>query len=325
MEYTRLGRSGLEVSRFALGTTNFGKYVVEADAHRLLDRALERGINLIDTANSYGGPDGRGWSESMIGRWLAQGGGRRERAILATKVGFTMGQGPNSDHGLSAYKIRREIQASLVRLQTGHIDLYQMHHIDRHVGWEELWGVMEALVSEGKMRYAGSSNFPAWAIADAQSHARARDFPGIVSEQHWYSLARRQPELEVLPCCRSLGVGVIVYSPLAAGALAGRALAPVEGGRTARPIVQVEVERRRAEVEAYEAFCGRLGQPPAAVALAWVARHPAVTTVLLGPRTMEQLDGSLDALELKLDDGAMAALDRIFPGPGGAAPEAYAW
>ncbi|GHO87067.1 oxidoreductase [Dictyobacter formicarum] len=299
-------------------TTSFG----------IMDKALETGINFIDTADVYGGPQspdmeqGYGISEEIIGRWLAQS-GRRERIVLATKVYQPMGTGPNDRH-LSAYHIRKACEDSLRRLQTDHIDLYQMHHIDRATPWEEIWQAMEQLVREGKVIYVGSSNFAAWNIAQANETARHRHFLGLVSEQSLYNLLTRTVELEVLPVCEAYGLGVIPWSPLGGGLLSG-ALRKAEAGRRASSGVKVAIEQNRTKLEAYEHLCTQLGEEPAQVALAWLLANPVVTAPIIGPRTTEQLDENLRALEIAMSKETLSKLDEIFPGPGGAAPEAYAW
>ena len=238
MNYTHLGRTGLKVSRLCLGTMNFGDVTDEKTSARILDEALEAGINFIDTADVYGteqSPDiqqGSGLSEEIIGRWLQQG-GRRERIVLATKVYQPMGPGPN-DRRLSAYHIRKACEDSLRRLKTDHIDVYQMHHIDRHTPWEEIWQAMELLVQQGKVLYIGSSNFAGWDIATAQSVATVRHFLGLVAEQSLYNLTARTVELELIPACRHFGLGLIPWSPLAGGLLGG-VLKKMASGRRARP------------------------------------------------------------------------------------------
>jgi len=323
MQYVHLGRTGLRVSRLCLGTMNFGPLTTEGDSFALMDRAREAGINFFDTANVYGWRRGEGVTEQIIGRWLAQGGGRRESIVLATKVYAAMGEGPN-DSRLSAYHIRRACDESLRRLQTDRIDLYQMHHVDRETPWDEIWQAMEQLVAAGKVVYVGSSNFAGWQIAQANARAAARHFLGLVSEQSLYNLSARTVELEVLPACRAHGVGVIPWSPLAGGLLGG-ALQKAKEGRRASERLQKSVERYRAQLETYEGLCRELGESPADVALAWLLANPAVTAPIIGPRTMEQLTGSLRALEITLSAEQLARLDRIWPGPGGEAPEAYAW
>jgi len=323
MQYVRLGRAGVQVSRLCLGTMNFGPLTSEADSAAIMDRALELGINFFDTANVYGWKTGEGVTEQIVGRWLAQGGGRRERIVLATKVYGRMGKGPN-DTRLSALHIRRACDESLRRLQTDHIDLYQMHHVDRDTPWDEIWQAFEVLVAQGKVLYAGSSNFAGWHVAQANAAATSRHFLGLVSEQSLYNLTARTVELEVLPSCRAHGLGVIPWSPLAGGLLGG-ALGKLAEGRRATDRQRQAIERQRSQLEAYEGLCREMGEAPADVALAWLLRRPEVTAPIIGPRTMDQLTGSLRALELTLDAQTLERLDRIWPGPGGEAPEAYAW
>jgi len=216
------------------------------------------------------------------------------------------------------------VEGSLKRLQTDHIDLYQMHHVDRLTPWEEIWQAMEVLVQQGKIIYVGSSNFAGWHITQAQEIARNRHFMGLVSEQSLYNLDARTVELEVLPACKAYGLGVIPWSPLWGGLLGG-VLEKIEKGRRASDDMQKEIEKSRAKLEKWEAWCKELGEQPADVALAWLLKNPVVTAPIIGPRTQEQLTGSLRALEIKFDEAALKALDEIFPGPGGEAPEAYAW
>jgi aryl-alcohol dehydrogenase-like predicted oxidoreductase len=324
MQYTQLGRTGLKVSRLALGTMNFGPYATEPDSFAIMDRALEMGINVFDTANNYGAKRGEGITEQIVGRWLAQGGGRRDKIVLASKVYGKMGEGPN-DKGLSAYHIRKACEDSLRRLRTDHLDLYQMHHIDRAVPWEEIWQAMELLVQQGKVVYVGSSNFAAWHIAQANAAAAARHFLGLVSEQGLYNLKSRMAELEVLPACRGMGMGFFPWSPLAGGLLGGILAKAEDGSRRVTPAAQKELEKWKPNLEHYESFCRELGEQPAHVALAWTLANPAVTSAIIGPRTMDQLAGNLKAAELTLSEETKGTLDRIWPGPGGAAPEAYAW
>ncbi len=323
MEYTHLGRTGLKVSRFCLGTMNFGPYTSEEDSFTIMDRALELEINFFDTANVYGGDKGKGATEEIVGRWLAQGGRRREKIVLATKVYGAMGDWPNESR-VSAYNIRRACEESLRRLQTDHLDLYQMHHIDRDTPWEEIWQAMEQLVREGKIIYAGSSNFAAWNIAQANCIAQQRNFLGLVSEQSIYNLRNRHIELEVIPACRAFGLGLIPWSPMGGGILCGVLEKAKEGRRTRAPL-QASVEKLRPQLEAYENLCKEIGQTPADVALAWVLHNPVVTAPIIGSRTLEQLEQNVKVLELKLSEETLTKLDEIWPGPGNQAPEAYAW
>lgn len=323
MDYVNLGRSGVKISKLCLGTMNFGPQTTEEDSFAIMDRALELGLNFFDTANVYGWRRGEGVTEQIIGRWFAQGGGRRDRVILATKVYGIMGDGAN-DRRLSAVHIRRACEESLRRMQTDHIDLYQMHHVDRETPWEEIWQAMEILVRDGKVVYVGSSNFAGWQIARAQATASARHLLGLVSEQSLYNLRARTIELEVIPACRAHGIGVLPWSPLAGGLLAGVLTRPKEGRRGGENLDKA-IEKHRNALEQYEAFCAQVGERPADVALAWVLHNPAVTAPIIGPRTVAQLDGSLRALEIRLGEEEMKRLDEIWPGPGGEAPEAYAW
>lgn len=323
MEYTQLGRTGLQVSRLCLGTMNFGPFTDEAESYAIMDQALEMGINFFDTANVYGWKLGEGVTEQIIGRWFAQGGGRREKTIIATKVYGRMGEWPNQSR-LSALHIKRACEESLRRLQTDTIDLYQMHHIDRNTPWEEIWQAMEQLVREGKVLYVGSSNFAGWHIAQANEAAKARHFMGLVSEQSLYNLNARMVELEVLPACLHYGLGMIPWSPLAGGLLGG-VLQKIESGRRTNERLQKEIEKRRPQLEQWEAFCAEMGEQPADVALAWLLHQKGVTAPIIGPRTMAQLTGSARALEIRLGEAELAKLDEIWPGPGGPAPEAYAW
>ena len=298
MQYIHLGRSGLKVSRLCLGTMNFGPETSEADSFLIMDRALELGINFFDTANVYGWKVGEGATEQIIGRWFAQGGNRRERVVLATKVFGRMGDWPNQSK-LSALHIKRACEESLRRLRTDYLDVYQMHHVDRESPWEEIWQAMEQLYREGKVLYVGSSNFAGWHIAQAQESAKSRHFMGLVSEQSLYNLNERTVELEVIPACRAYGLGLIPWSPLARGLLAG-ALEPAKVGRRADEDVRKDITKYRARLEGYEQLCRHLREQPADVALAWLLHQPAVTAPIVGPRTMEQLNGSMRSLELTL-------------------------
>ncbi|WP_424768700.1 aldo/keto reductase [Paenibacillus sp. sgz302251] len=325
MQFTKLGKSGLYVSRLCLGTMNFGVDSDEKESFRILDAALDAGINFIDTANIYGWGENAGRTEEIIGKWFQQGGGRRERTVLATKVYGDMHDahdGPNREAGLSAYKIRRHLEGSLKRLQTDHIELYQMHHVDRSVNWSELWGAFEIAAAQGKIGYIGSSNFAGWDIAVAQGEAKARGSLGLVSEQHKYNLLCRLPELEVLPASQALGLGVIPWSPLDGGLLAGNHRRK-DGGR--RSGDSKRLEQHREQLDAYAAFCDELGEPEDLVSLAWLLANPAVTSPIIGVRTLDQFQRSLRAVEITLDESALKRIDEIFPGPGGDAPSAYAW
>jgi aryl-alcohol dehydrogenase-like predicted oxidoreductase len=323
MKYVNLGRIGLKVSRLCLGTMNFGPKTEEKESFTIMDRALDEGINFFDTANVYGWKRGEGITEQIVGRWLAQGGGRREKIVLATKVYGRMGDGIN-DQGLSAYHVRHACEDSLKRLQTDHIDLYQMHHIDRTTPWEEIWQAMEQLVREGKVIYVGSSNFSGWEIARAQSIAGSRHFMGLVSEQSLYNLSARMIELEVIPSLRAHGLGLIPWSPLAGGMLAG-SRQQSEKGRRSDERTQNIIYSHKKQLEQYENFCQESGSSPAEMALAWLLHNPAVTAPIIGPRTLQQLDNDISSLDIQLTEEMLQKLHDIWPGPGGEAPEAYAW
>ncbi len=323
MEYTQLGRTGLKVSRLCLGTMNFGPKTTEEDSFVIMDKAHDLGINYFDTANVYGWKLGEGWTEQIIGRWFAQGGGRRAKTVLATKVYGKMGDWPNQSR-LSALSIRQGVEASLKRLRTDYIDIYQMHHIDRNTPWEEIWQAMETLVQQGKVLYVGSSNFAGWHIAKANEIARSRHFLGLVSEQCLYNLKDRTVEMDVLPACRDYGMGVIPWSPLASGLLAG-ALGKEKTGRRAEEGVAKNIKQYGTQLNQYEKFCKQKGENPADVALAWLLANPVVTAPIIGPRTLDQLTDSLRALKIKLSKADMEKLDEIWPGPRGESPEAFAW
>jgi aryl-alcohol dehydrogenase-like predicted oxidoreductase len=323
MEYRNLGRTGLKVSPLCLGTMNFGPFTSEEDSFTIMDKALESGINFFDTANVYGRDKGKGATEEIIGNWFAQGGGRRDQVVLATKVYGGMGDGAN-DRGLSAKHIRISCEESLRRLQTDYIDIYQMHHVERSTPWEEIWQAMEQLVREGKILYVGSSNFGAIHIVQAQCAADQRNFMGLVSEQSLYNLNARMVELEVIPACREYSLGIIPWSPLGGGLLAG-VLEKISEGRRSGEWVSNALDKNRAKIKEYEDLCAEIGIHPADVALAWLLHNPIVTAPIIGPRTIEQLERNLGSLEVTLSDEVLWKLDEIFPGPGGEAPEAYAW
>lgn len=323
MEYTHLGRSGLLVSRLCLGTMNFGPFTDEDQSRAIMDSAHENGINFFDTANSYGRQLGMGATEEIIGRWFATGGGRRERTVIATKLYGDMGKWPNEGK-LSALNIRRALDASLARLQTDYIDLYQFHHVDRATPWEEIWQAIEVAIGQGKILYVGSSNFAGWHIAQAQAVAAERHFAGLSSEQSLYNLLKRDIELEVIPAAQHYGLGIIPWSPLHGGALGGLLRKEREGQRRLEGRAAEALQNQRSQIEAYEQFAGELGEEPGDVALAWLLHQPAVTAPIVGPRTQAQLDAAVRAVGLRLDDTSLAQLDDIFPGYQ-TAPEHYAW
>jgi aryl-alcohol dehydrogenase-like predicted oxidoreductase len=323
MDYTHLGRSGLSVSRLCLGTMNFGPETSEDDSHTIMDRALEVGVNFFDTANVYGGAKGEGITEQIVGRWFAKGEERREKTVVATKLYGSMSDWPN-DANLSARNIRHACEASLRRLQTDYIDVYQMHHVDRATPLDEIWEAFDVLRTQGKVLYFGSSNHAGWHIAKSMEVARRRGHLGLVSEQSIYNLLKREVELEVLPACVDYGVGVIPWSPLQGGLLGGIIAKSEKGSRRLTGRAKEGLKSHRAAIRKWEALCEQLGEEPAHVALAWLLHQEGVTAPIIGPRTLEQFDGSLRALEISLDDETLEQIDQIFPGPG-AAPESYAW
>ncbi|MFI9777789.1 aldo/keto reductase [Streptomyces sp. NPDC051956] len=331
MKYTQLGRTGLKVSRLVLGTMNFGPQTDEADSHAIMDTALASGINYFDTANVYGWGENKGRTEEIIGSWFAQGGDRRDKTVLATKVyGNMAGAGtdspwPNHDK-LSAVNIRRAVEASLKRLGTDYIDIYQFHHVDRETPFEEIWQAIDVLIQQGKILYAGSSNFPGYKIAQANEKAAARGTLGLVSEQCLYNLSERRAEMEVIPAAQEYGLGVIPWSPLHGGLLGGVIKKEVEGGRRAsgRAADALANPETRAQLQSYEDLLDKHGLAPGEAALAWLLTRPGVTGPIVGPRTSEQLDSALRAVELELSEEVLTGLDEIFPGPG-PSPEAFAW
>ena len=323
MQYRQLGRSGLKVSRLGLGTMNFGPQTEETAAQAIMDAALDAGINFFDTANVYGGSKHRGWTEEILGRWFAKGGERRERTVLATKVYGTMEDRPNESK-LSALHIRRALDASLQRLKTDHIDLYQFHHVDRNTPWEEIWQAVDVAVQRGKILYAGSSNFAGWHLAQAQEAAARRQSYGLVSEQSIYNLLTRDVELEVLPAAQHYGLGILPWSPLHGGLLGGVLKKEDAGVRRTQGRALEALKRHRNQIRRYEDFADELGQEPGQLALAWLLHQPAVTAPIVGPRTIEQLRAALGALQVQLDAEALTRLDAIFPGRR-TAPEDYAW
>jgi aryl-alcohol dehydrogenase-like predicted oxidoreductase len=330
MKYTQLGRTGLKVSRIVLGTMNFGPLTDEADSHVIMDAALDAGLNFFDTANVYGWGEKKGRTEEIIGTWFAKGGDRRDKTVLATKVNGFMGPdgaGPWPNHDkLSAVNIRRAVEASLKRLQTDYIDLYQFHHIDRATPFDEIWQAIDVLIQQGKILYAGSSNFPGYKIAQANEAAARRGMVGLVSEQCLYNLAERRAEMEVIPAARDYGLGVIPWSPLHGGLLGGVLKKQAEGGRrtSGRAADTLADPAGRAQIQSYEDLLDKHGLAPGEAALAWLLAQPGITGPIVGPRTLEQLQSALRAADLDLSQELLASLDEIFPGPG-PSPEAFAW
>jgi len=322
MQYSKLGRSGLKVSRLCLGTMNFGAITQEKESFEIMNRALEFGINFFDTANVYGGKKGEGITEKIIGKWFEEESSRRENIVLATKVYGDMGSGVNDKH-LSAYHIKKACEDSLKRLKTDHIDLYQMHHIHRETPWDEIWQAMEQLIREGKIIYVGSSNFAGWDIATANEEARRRKLLGLISEQSKYNLFNRNIEREMIPACNYYGVGIIPWSPLEGGLLGG-VLKKLSDGRRSKDEIINKLKNNREQIEKWEKFCNEFEEDPANTALAWLLNQPWITSPIIGPRTLQQLETSLRALNIKFTEESLVKLDSIFP-PAGQSPQYYAW
>ena len=321
MKYGQLGRSALRVSALCLGTMNFGPRTSEDESFAILDDALEAGINFVDTANQYGGRLGVGTSEAIIGKWLAQDRSRRDRIVLATKVYEPMSDDIN-DRGLSARHIEMACEASLKRLNVDHIDLYQMHHIDRAARNDEIWQAMDRLIGQGKIIYVGSSNFPGWKIAQASEFAMATRRLGLVSEQSVYNLIERRAELEVIPACREYGVGLIAWSPLAGGLLAHDGSHDAVRRRAGE--VRDAAAARAEPLARFRDLCRELDEAPSTIALSWLLHQDGVVAAIAGPGTRAHLAEILHAPDVGLDADVMTRIDAIFP-PCGPAPEAYAW
>lgn len=332
MQYSKLGRSNLTVSKICLGTMHFGTLTPEDEAHQIMDKALEMGINFWDTANVYGRSAYPGATEEIIGRWFKRSAGNRDQVVIATKVYGLMTDNPppNEERGISAYKVRKHAADSLRRLQTDHIDLYQIHHIDRRISLEEFWGTFDRLIHNGDVLYLGTSNFPGWGLAKYQMYAWQHGLMGFVSEQCQYNLLSRYPELEVIPAAREFGIGLIPYMPVAGGLLTGKKQSS-EGVRTQQVEKEYGLRLGSEQFEAYSAFCRAIGEQEHVVAIAWVLSNPAVSSAIVGPRTLAHLEGLDRAAELKLEPEHLERLEEIFdinrgrPLKKGEAPEAFAW
>ena len=321
MEYRQLGKSALKISTLCLGTMNFGPRTSEEESFAIMDDAMEAGINFFDTANQYGGKLGVGATEVIVGKWLTQNPQHREKIVLATKVHQPMSDDVN-DRGLSARHIRMACEASLKRLNVDHIDLYQMHHIDRAAPAEEIWQAMDQLISQGKITYVGSSNFPGWKIAQMKEKAQVRHSLGLVSEQSLYNLVERSAELEVIPACKEYGLGVITWSPLSGGLLA---LNDDDGtGRRQSKSIKSAAQSRSDQLSRYGDLCKSIGETPSALALAWLLNQSGVTSNIIGPGSRAQLASVLHVPTMQISQETLATIDEIFP-PIGTAPEAYAW
>jgi len=311
MEYRTLGRSGLKVAPLCLGTDNFANPTAEADALQIIDRAVDAGINLIDTSNNYSA----GESERIIGKAL-RANGRRDKLILATKFHYPVGQSPN-DRGNSRHHLIKACEDSLRRLQTDYIDLYQTHRPDFEVPLEETLRGLDDLVRAGKVRYIGSSTAPAWHLMEAIMVSELKGYLRFTSEQSPYNLLDRRIENELVPMCQRHGLGILTWSPLAMGMLAGRyqqAAAPpsdsravLRGGIYAERVTQAGVEIGNR----FAAIAREHGFDPAQAAVLWVKDQPGITAPIIGPRTMAQLDNLLPLLETALPNSLRAAADEL--------------
>lgn len=308
MNYRRLGNSGLKVSQLGLGTNAFGKRADQATSTRILDHALDHGINFIDTANIYAGSE----SERIIGEALV---GKRDQVILATKAGLVKGQGPN-ERGSSRYHLQQELENSLKRLKTDYVDLYQIHTFDPNTPLEETLRTLDDMVSSGKVRYIGASNYAAWEMMKALGISELRGYARYVSTQTSYSLADRTPELELVPLCLDQGVGIIPYFPLAGGILTGKYS---EGERTPSgsradtdPNFNRFLEDHNLKLgQQVSQLAAEHGHSPSALSLAWLMNRPAVSTVIVGATKTEQLDDNLKSLDIALDETLNSRLDEI--------------
>ena len=318
MEYRRLGRSGVKIAPLCLGTDNFANPTPEDEAKAMLNRALEAGINLIDTSNSYA----QGESERIIGRALKQN-GRRQQVLIDTKVHYPTGPGPN-DRGNGRLHLIQACEDSLRRLQTDHIDLYQLHRPDFEVPIEETLSALTDLVRAGKVRYIGSSTAPAWKVMEAIMVSELRGYVRFVSEQPPYNLLDRRIENELVPMCQTQGLGILPWSPLAMGILAGRyadaanypeaSRAQLRGGIYAERVTARGIEVGNAFVK----LAQEVGISAAQLAVLWVKDQPGVTAPLIGPRTLAQLEHFLPVLEMTLGESVREACDALVP-PGSAA------
>jgi aryl-alcohol dehydrogenase-like predicted oxidoreductase len=316
MDYRPLGATGVQVSPLCLGTMNFGVWgnADHDEAIRIIHRALDAGINFVDTADVYSG----GEAEEIVGKALA--GGRRDRIVLATKFRAVMGEDPNQ-RGSSRRWIMQEVDASLRRLGTDWIDLYQVHRFDETVDHDEILGVLTDLVRAGKIRYLGSSTFPAHRIVEAQWVAERRGRERFVCEQPPYSLLVRGIEADVLPVCEQYRMAVVTWAPLASGWLSGgyrKGAEPPASARAAQMPQQFDpsLPENQPKFDAADRLAQlaeEAGLTLIELAIAFVLRHPAVTAPIIGPRTMEQLESQLPALEVQLDDELLDRIDEIVP------------
>jgi aryl-alcohol dehydrogenase-like predicted oxidoreductase len=328
MHYRTLGRTGVKVSPLCLGAMMFGAWgnTDHNDSISIIHRALDAGINFIDTADVYSG----GESEEIVGKALA--GGRRDNVVLATKVHGSMGEDPN-EFGNTRRWIIREVESSLRRLKTDWIDLYQIHRPEEDTDVEETLGALTDLVHAGKVRYIGSSTFPASQIVEAQWAARRRGLERFVCEQPPYSMLIRAVEADVLPTCQRHGMGVIPWSPLAGGWLSGKWRLGAEDLSSRRSAMlparyDLSLPGNQRKLEAADAL-GKLAEETGLsliqMALAFVIHHPAVTAAIIGPRTKEHLESQLSAADVELSDDVLDQIDEIVPPGSNVNPADTGW
>ena len=323
MEYFQLGKSGIQTSRLCLGTMNFGMVSSAEEAFRILDCALDNGINFVDTSNSYGGYENRGASEKIIGEWIKNNPGKRNRIILSTKVYSCTEKeflNPNDEKGLSGYKIRHHLEASLRRLQTDHVELYQLHHVDRTCDYDGIWDALQREYLQGKIECVGTSNFPAHELVMFQYSGKAKHMLGVVSEQHRYNLLHRLAELEVIPATKKLGISILAWGPLDAGRLSENAFSPSPNARCSHNTI---TEMERTQIIKFQKLCAEVGAREQTLAMAWLL-WTGVDGIVIGPRNEGQLQGYISAMQFRLTTDIVEELNKIFP-PIGIAPEAYAW
>lgn len=312
MRYALLGRTGVKVSRLALGTMTFGSEADETASAEIMTRARDAGINFIDTADVYS----EGRAEEIVGRLL---GGCRNEVVLATKAYYPTGSGPNAG-GSSRYHLVRAVEASLVRLATDHIDVYYLHHFDNLTDVGESLRALDDLVRQGKILYPACSNFAAWQVAHALGLAASHGFARLCAVQPMYNLLKRQAEVEILPMAEALGIAVVAYGPTAGGLLTGKYAGHLrpDGTRFGTDTMyqaRYEDAANWAAADSFRGLASELGHCPATLAIAWVASHPAVSSVLLGVRNVAQLEENLAAADVDLDDETRSRIAGLTPAP----------
>ena len=322
MEYRNLGRTGAQVSALCLGCMMFGRRTEPDASYAIIDRALDAGINFLDTANVYG----RGSSEEVTGEALKRN-GKRARVILATKVHGSMADDDPNAQGNSRVHIIEQCEASLRRLQTDHIDLYQLHRPDRHIAIDETLRAMDDLIRSGKVRYIGTSNFGAWQTVESLWASKELGLNRFVSDQSPYNLADRRMEREQIPMAMTYGIAVIPWSPIAGGLLTGKYRRGQPDPDDSRYAHETDPSRRRRFspglfdlVDGLQPIAADKGVPLSQFAMAWVRQQPGVTAPIMGPRTMEQLEDNLLSLDVEITDEDRSRVDEVIPPGGNVAP-----